>query len=135
MKLLLSLLFTTCSLIGITVAQDKKQAGDLKSMVETERAFARMSEEKGTRESFAAFIADDGILFRPTAVLREKVDAGKSAAGVSDAASPRLATNLRVCFQCGRSRLYNRPLAIQEGHQRRSSGGLRKLHDGLEKAG
>jgi ketosteroid isomerase-like protein len=41
-------------------------------MVETERAFARMSEEKGTREAFAAFIADDGILFRPTAVSGKK---------------------------------------------------------------
>ncbi len=38
------------------------------SMVETERAFARMSEEKGTRPSFMAFVADDGILFRPKAV-------------------------------------------------------------------
>ena len=40
----------------------------LQSMVDTERAFARMSEEQGTRPSFAAFIADDGILFRPRAV-------------------------------------------------------------------
>ena len=40
----------------------------LRSMVETERAFARMSEERGTRPAFMAFIADDGILFRPTAV-------------------------------------------------------------------
>lgn len=40
----------------------------LKSMVETERAFAKASETNGTREAFAAFIAEDGILFRPTAV-------------------------------------------------------------------
>jgi ketosteroid isomerase-like protein len=37
-------------------------------MVDTERAFARMSQEQGIRPSFMAFIADDGILFRPTAV-------------------------------------------------------------------
>jgi ketosteroid isomerase-like protein len=37
-------------------------------MVDTERAFARMSEEKGTRPAFMAFIAPDGILFRPKAV-------------------------------------------------------------------
>ena len=37
-------------------------------MVATERAFAKLSEEQGTREAFMAFIADDGILFRPTAV-------------------------------------------------------------------
>jgi ketosteroid isomerase-like protein len=40
----------------------------LQSMVKAERAFAAMAEQKGIRESFMAFIADDGILFRPTAV-------------------------------------------------------------------
>lgn len=40
----------------------------LQSMVATERAFAQMSADKGTREAFLSFIADDGILFRPTAV-------------------------------------------------------------------
>jgi ketosteroid isomerase-like protein len=72
MKILLPLLLIICSLFGITGAQDQKQASDLKSMVDTERAFARMSEEKGTREAFAAFIADDGILFRPGPVLGKK---------------------------------------------------------------
>jgi ketosteroid isomerase-like protein len=41
-------------------------------MVETERAFSRASEEKGTREAFTEFIADDGILFRPTPVFGKK---------------------------------------------------------------
>jgi ketosteroid isomerase-like protein len=41
-------------------------------MVETEASFSRMSEEKGIREAFAAFIADDGILFRPHAVIGKK---------------------------------------------------------------
>src|SRR5437016_5518234 len=54
------------------LAQTRNQVSDLKSMVETERAFSRTSEEKGIRESFAEFIADDGILFRPTAVLGKK---------------------------------------------------------------
>jgi ketosteroid isomerase-like protein len=40
----------------------------LQSMVDTELAFAKMSAEQGTRPSFMAFIADDGILFRPRAV-------------------------------------------------------------------
>ena len=48
------------------VAQKGKDA--LQSMVDTERAFARMAEEQGVRPSFMAFIAEDGILFRPTAV-------------------------------------------------------------------
>ncbi len=37
-------------------------------MVETERAFAKKSEDEGVRPAFMAFIADDGILFRPGAV-------------------------------------------------------------------
>ena len=40
----------------------------LETMVDAERAFAKMSEEEGTRTAFMAFIADDGILFRPLAV-------------------------------------------------------------------
>jgi ketosteroid isomerase-like protein len=42
--------------------------GTLKSLVETEQAFAKTSEERGARDAFMAFIADDGILFRPRAV-------------------------------------------------------------------
>ncbi len=69
---LLLLLLVFCFLGGSTAAQKKTEVNDLRSMVETERAFARRSEEKGTREAFAAFIADEGILFRPTAVLGKK---------------------------------------------------------------
>ena len=50
------------------LAQKARQKSALESMVDTERAFARMSQEQGIRPSFMAFIADDGILFRPTAV-------------------------------------------------------------------
>lgn len=53
-------------------AQQQSRNKDLTSMVETERAFSRMSEEKGTRESFVEFIAEDGILFRPRAVFGKK---------------------------------------------------------------
>ncbi len=49
-------------------AQKGKETSALQSMVDIERAFARMSEELGIRPAFMAFIADDGILFRPTAV-------------------------------------------------------------------
>ena len=49
-------------------AQKTTRKSPLQAMVDTERAFAKMSEEQGTRPSFMAFIADDGLLFRPTAV-------------------------------------------------------------------
>ncbi len=63
--LVLTLLF---GFISLAVAQKVRETSALQAMVDTERAFARMSEEQGIRPSFMAFIADDGILFRPTAV-------------------------------------------------------------------
>ena len=72
MKTLITLLLIICSLAATTAAQNKNQVNDLKSMVETERAFSRASAEKGIRESFAEFIATDGILFRPGPVLGKK---------------------------------------------------------------
>lgn len=53
-------------------AQKATTKSPLHSMVATERAFAQASAEKGTRDSFLMFIADDGILFRPTAVAGKK---------------------------------------------------------------
>jgi hypothetical protein len=49
-------------------AQKTRNKTELESLVSTERAFAKTSEDKETRPSFMEFIADDGILFRPTAV-------------------------------------------------------------------
>jgi ketosteroid isomerase-like protein len=49
-------------------SQKAREPSALEKMVATERAFAKLSEEQGTREAFMSFIADDGILFRPTAV-------------------------------------------------------------------
>lgn len=62
----------TASTASTLSAQSRRKRDPLQQMVETERAFSRMSEEKGIRESFAAFIAEDGILFRPRAVLGKK---------------------------------------------------------------
>ena len=64
----LLILIAAFALLMPAAAQKPKSADPLTQMVATERAFSRMSEEKGTREAFAAFIADDGILFRPHAV-------------------------------------------------------------------
>lgn len=40
----------------------------LQEMVKTEQAFSKMAEETNVRDAFLAFIADDGLLFRPGAV-------------------------------------------------------------------
>jgi ketosteroid isomerase-like protein len=63
--LCLTLLF---AFVSPGLSQQAGTDAPLEAMVATERAFAAMSEAKGTRPSFMAFIADDGILFRPKAV-------------------------------------------------------------------
>ena len=55
-------------LAPIASAQTLSRSSPILAMVETERDFAAMSKEKGTTASFLAYIADDGILFRPKAV-------------------------------------------------------------------
>ncbi|MBI3404535.1 MAG: DUF4440 domain-containing protein [Acidobacteria bacterium] len=49
----------------ILIAQEKNLSPALVSLVEAERAFARLSVEKGVRASFLASFAEDGINFRP----------------------------------------------------------------------
>lgn len=44
----------------------------LHEMVKTEQAFSKMAEETNTQVAFLAFIADDGLLFRPGAVNGKK---------------------------------------------------------------
>jgi ketosteroid isomerase-like protein len=67
---------TTVCLIALFVlaatAQKPTTESPLHSMVATERAFSQASADKGTRDSFLMFIAEDGILFRPSAVLGKK---------------------------------------------------------------
>lgn len=65
---LLSLLLCLVGLSFWARAQSDGRESALVSMVATERAFSSMSREKGTQTSFLAFIAEDGILFRPKAV-------------------------------------------------------------------
>jgi ketosteroid isomerase-like protein len=72
MRNLLFPLLMVCAFLAPAAAQKQDRINDLKSLVETERAFSRTSAEKGIRESFAEFIAADGILFRPTAVFGKK---------------------------------------------------------------
>ena len=67
MKYFLGLLLGSL-LFAQDVTQKTERPSSLRAMVETEIAFARMASEKSTQEAFLAFIADDGILFRPTAV-------------------------------------------------------------------
>jgi ketosteroid isomerase-like protein len=49
----------------IVFSQDQAVPPALASLAATERAFARTSVEKGFRESFLTFFADDGVFFQP----------------------------------------------------------------------
>src|SRR5215218_2937580 len=59
-------------LIVICFAVSAQGQSALHEMVTTEQAFSKMAEEKNTRDAFLAFIADDGLLFRPGAVNGKK---------------------------------------------------------------
>ena len=45
----------------------------LQSLIEAERSFSRLSEEKGIKEAFLTYLADDSIVFRPKPVPGRKV--------------------------------------------------------------
>jgi ketosteroid isomerase-like protein len=63
-----SQLFMLFCLSFAVMGQKPAPESPLQSLVNAERVFARAAEEQGTRSAFMAFIADDGILFRPAAV-------------------------------------------------------------------
>jgi ketosteroid isomerase-like protein len=71
-----SLMILTLSLSAMPVlAQPVPPGGlqaDFDAMVATERAFSKLSQEKGVKESFSTYIADDGILFRGGAPVKGK---------------------------------------------------------------
>jgi ketosteroid isomerase-like protein len=63
---------TTLSALAVSLAQcaapGKALPPDLASLVGAERAFAQASMEKGMRAAFIAYLADDGVVFRPEPV-------------------------------------------------------------------
>ena len=66
MKLILILVVCLVAVIAV------QAQSALQEMVKTEQAFSKMAEEKNARDAFMAFIADDGLLFRPGAVNGKK---------------------------------------------------------------
>ena len=68
------LLLALCVVFAPAAFAQKKVdvAAELRSVVQTEREFARAAAASGMRASFLAFIADDGLLFRPGPVSGKK---------------------------------------------------------------
>lgn len=60
----------------LSVGVYPQSKSDLEKLVETEKAFAKTAETKSTKEAFLEFLADDGIVFSPTAANGKEV--GKS---------------------------------------------------------
>jgi hypothetical protein len=60
------LLLLALGIGGAVTPSDYREA--LRSLVEAERAFSATSVEKGMRDAFLAYLADDGVLFRPLPV-------------------------------------------------------------------
>ncbi len=54
------------SVFGQTKKLKLKTNSNLQTLVETEKAFAKAAELKGTKAAFLEFLADDGIVFQPT---------------------------------------------------------------------
>lgn len=73
-RLLAALTLAACS-AGAAVAKPP-QPRPVDHLIERERAFARASAEKGMRDSFLEFIADDGIIFVPRPVAGRPLLAG-----------------------------------------------------------
>jgi len=65
----LTFVLVVICLLAPVVAQGQSA---LQEMVNTEQSFSKMAEEQNARDAFLAFIADDGLLFRPGAVNGKK---------------------------------------------------------------
>ena len=83
MKRLLPIVMSLPMLLTLVQAQGKDLSPALSSLLAAERAFARTSVEKGIRDSFLEFFADDGINFQPhptktkEAILRRPVPSAR----------------------------------------------------------
>ncbi|HZS44839.1 MAG TPA: nuclear transport factor 2 family protein [Blastocatellia bacterium] len=65
MKYLITSILLLLMISTVWAWQDKSSSAALDSLVAAERAFSKTSVEKGVRNSFLEFFADDGIEFQP----------------------------------------------------------------------
>ncbi len=61
---------------GIFCVHVKNMEADLYSLVEAERAFARLSKTNGMRDAFMTFLLDEAVVFRPRPIPGKPVYAG-----------------------------------------------------------
>lgn len=98
-------LFCLWTIAPAVFAPAPAAAADLRSLVEAERAFSRLSAEKGIRTAFLANLAPDAIVFRPMPVP------GRKAYEESPEIAGRyLASDLCGYLQGRRPRIYDRTI-------------------------
>ncbi len=73
-------------LIPLGFVEGQSSSRSLQTLIEAERAFSRLSEEKGIREAFLFYLADDSVVFLPRPVP------GRKAYEEAPADSPTLLT-------------------------------------------
>ena len=69
----LLILFVSLFLVSSSVAPGQSGGRTFQGLVEAERSFSRLSLEKGIKEAFLTYLADDSIVFRPKPVPGRKV--------------------------------------------------------------
>lgn len=85
---------------------------DLQQMSDTEKAFLQAVAEKGTRSAFLEFLADDAILFRPTAIngkdFWKREDDSSTAILVRNPTFADISSNGRIGYTTGNWRRYQK---------------------------
>lgn len=69
-----------CWINGAKAQNNADREANLRSLVAAERDFSRTSAEKGTRDAFLTFLADDAVVFNPLPVNGKKVWLGREKA-------------------------------------------------------
>lgn len=62
------MILASCLLAANSCTDPPNREGALDSLIAAERSFARAARDLGTRDAFVAYLADDGVLFRPRPV-------------------------------------------------------------------
>ena len=107
-----ALLFISLGSAGY--AQRKENKTPFKRWLKLSERLRKCQRDQGTRPAFMAFIAEDGILFRPTAVKGKQWMSGTSAAGIRQAAVAELVSGSSRHLALRRPGLLDRPLGISQ---------------------
>lgn len=68
MRTFTAVIFISCGLAAWSCNERDNSHDALQSLVESERAFARVSADSGMRKAFMTYLADEAIIFRPEPV-------------------------------------------------------------------